>query len=217
VTTDTAPADPRDDKRALRAHARARRAEAHAQAQTHAEVDGTAGEKLRENVLAAIEIPRDAVIGSYWPFRDEIDCAPLLQHLHDAGHEIGLPVVTARAKGGIPRPMTFRPWRPGMRLAKGRLGEPTPPPDADYGAGDLMPTILFVPLLAFDRRGYRIGYGGGNFDATIAARRAAGAPLTAVGLAYAAQEVETVPTEPHDQPLDWIVTEREAIRASAAG
>jgi 5-formyltetrahydrofolate cyclo-ligase len=211
VTTQTAPADPRAAKRELRALARARRAEA------HAALGASAGERLRDNVFAAIAIPRGAVIGSYWPFRDEIDCAPLLRQLHAAGHAIGLPVVTAPAKDGKPRPMTFRPWRPGMRLAKGRLGEPTPPPDADYGAGDLVPTVLFVPLLAFDRRGYRVGYGGGNFDATIAAYHAAGAALVTVGLAYAAQEVAAVPTEPHDQALDWIVTEREAIRAGAAG
>lgn len=211
MTTQTAPADPRTAKRELRARARTRRAEA------HEALAKTAGAALRDNLLSAIDIPRDAVIGSYWPFRDEIDCAPLLRHLHGAGHEVGLPVVTAPAKDGRPRPMTFRPWRPGMRLAKGRLGEPTPPPDADYGAGDLTPSVLFVPLLAFDRRGYRIGYGGGNFDATIAASRAAGDPLTAVGIAYSAQEVEAVPTEPHDQALDWIVTEREAIKIGAAG
>jgi len=211
VTTQTAPADPHEAKRDLRAHARTRRAEA------HAALGETAGAALRDTVLAAIDIPRDAVIGSYWPFRDEIDCAPLLHDLHGAGHEIGLPVVTARPKGGKPRPMTFRPWRPGMRLAKGRLGEPTPPPDADYGAGDLVPTLLFVPLLAFDRRGYRIGYGGGNYDATITALHATGGPLTTVGLAYSAQEVETVPTEAHDEPLDWIATEREAIKTGAGG
>jgi 5-formyltetrahydrofolate cyclo-ligase len=211
VTTETAPADPRNAKRDLRAHARARRAEA------HEKLAEAAGEALRDTLLAAIDIPRGAVIGSYWPFRDEIDCVPLLHHLHGAGHEIGLPVVTARPKDGKPRPMTFRPWRPGMRLAKGRLGEPTPPPDADYGAGDLVPTVLIVPLLAFDRRGYRIGYGGGNFDASIAHLRATGGQLLTIGVAYNAQEVETVPTEPHDEPLDWIVTEREAIRMSAAG
>jgi 5-formyltetrahydrofolate cyclo-ligase len=211
VTTQTAPADPREAKRDLRALARARRAEA------HTALGETAGAALRDIVLAAIDIPRGAVVGSYWPFRDEIDCAPLLHHLHGAGHEIGLPVVTARPKGGKPRAMTFRPWRPGMRLAKGRLGEPTPPPDADYGAGDLTPSVLLVPLLAFDRRGYRIGYGGGNFDATIAALHAANSPLTTIGLAYSAQEVDVIPTEPHDEPLDWIATEREAIKTGAGG
>ncbi|MDH3232571.1 MAG: 5-formyltetrahydrofolate cyclo-ligase [Alphaproteobacteria bacterium] len=211
MSTEAAPTDPRHDKRELRAGARARRAEA------HAALGASAGEQLRDIALAALTIERDAVIGSYWPFRDEIDCAPLLHHLHDAGHPVGLPVVSGPGRDGTPRPMTFRPWRPGMRLAKGRLGEPTPPPDADYGAGDLVPSLLIVPLLAFDRRGCRIGYGGGNFDATISHLRAAGAALTTVGVAYSAQEVDAVPIEPHDQALDWIVTEREAIRIGAAG
>jgi len=165
---------------------------------------------MRDQFIAAITLPRAATIGSYWPFRDEIDCAPLLHHFHENDHEVGLPAVVATPKGRPPRPMVFRPWRPGMRLAKGRLGEPTPPPDADYGAGDLTPGVLLVPLLAFDRRGRRIGYGGGNFDATIAHLRSAGT-LIAIGLAYADQEVETVPTEDHDEPLDWVVTERSAI------
>ncbi|HUT48681.1 MAG TPA: 5-formyltetrahydrofolate cyclo-ligase [Alphaproteobacteria bacterium] len=210
MSTATAPADPRHDKRELRALARGRRADAHAALGT------AAGTQLRDIALAALTVERDAVIGSYWPFRDEIDSAPLLRALHEAGHPVGLPVVAGPGKDGKPRPMTFRPWRPGMRLAKGRLGEPTLPPDADYGAGDLVPTLLLVPLLAFDRRGYRIGYGGGNFDATIAHLRAAGA-LTTVGVAYSDQEVDAVPIEPHDEALDWIVTEREAIRIGAAG
>jgi 5-formyltetrahydrofolate cyclo-ligase len=211
VTTNAAPPDLREAKRALRAHARARRRAAHEALGT------TAGERLCDIVLDALAIAPDAIIGSYWPFRDEIDCAPLLHQRHAAGHAVGLPVVVGPTRDGIARPMTFRPWRPGMRLAKGRIGEPVPPPDADYGAGDLTPTLLFVPLLAFDRQGYRIGYGGGNFDATIAHLRTAGGTLMAVGLAYSAQEVETVPTEPHDQPLDWIVTEREAVRIGGAG
>ena len=209
MSTEAASADPRQAKRALRAQARGRRAEA------HAALGASAGAQLKDTVLAALTIERDAVIGSYWPFRDEIDCTPLLHHLHEAGHAVGLPVVAGPGRDDRPRAMTFRPWRPGMRLAKGRLGEPTLPPDADYGAGDLVPTLIIVPLLAFDRRGYRIGYGGGNFDATIAHLKATGAALTTVGVAYSDQEVDTVPTEPHDEALDWIVTEREAIRIGA--
>ena len=196
-------AEPTEAKRALRIGARERRAVAHA---AHGP---SAGIAARDRTLGALDIARDAVVCGYWPFRDELDSAPLLEHFHGAGHEIGLPVVLARG-----RPMEFRPWRPGMRLAKGRLGEPVPPPDADYGAGDLVPALLFVPLLAFDRRGYRLGYGGGYFDLTIAQLRAAG-DVAAVGLAYADQEVQSIPAEPHDQALDWIVTERAAIETGA--
>ena len=209
MTTDDTAGDIPNAKSALRKSARSCRAAAH-------EADGaTAGEALSKCFSEAISLPASAVIGSYWPFRDEIDCAPLLLRLHELGHGIGLPVVVAPTKDGRPRPMIFRPWRPGMRLAKGRLGEPTLPPDADYGAGDLTPTVLLVPLLAFDRRGYRIGYGGGNFDATIAQLRTSGTILT-IGLAYAEQEVEVVPIEPHDQPLDWIVTQRGSIEIGKA-
>lgn len=190
-------------KSALRASARARRAAA------HAELAGRAGASVRDNLLAAIEVAAGAVLGGYWPFRDELDSRPLFHHFHARGHACGLPVITGPASGGRVRPLAFRPWRPEMKLAKGRLGEPVPPPDADYGTGELSPDILLVPLLAFDARGYRIGYGGGHFDATLAELRAA-KPILAVGLAYAAQEVDEVPHEARDERLDWIVTEREA-------
>ena len=190
-------------KSALRATARARRAAA------HAELADRAGASARDNLLAAIEVAAGVVLGGYWPFRDEIDSRPLFHHFHSHGHDCGLPVITGPTSGGRVLPLAFRPWRPEMRLAKGRLGEPVPAPDADYGTGELSPDILLVPLLAFDARGYRIGYGGGHFDATIADLRAA-KPILAVGLAYSAQEVGAVPRGPHDQRLDWIVTERDA-------
>ncbi|MHA1536137.1 MAG: 5-formyltetrahydrofolate cyclo-ligase [Alphaproteobacteria bacterium] len=194
---------PSEAKSALRATARARRAAA------HAESAASAGAAVRDNFLAAIEVAADAVLGGYWPFRDEIDARPLFHHFHARGHPCGLPVIVGAGSGARVRPLIFRPWRPEMKLAKGRLGEPVPPPDADYGTGELSPDILLVPLLAFDRRGYRVGYGGGHFDATIAGLRAA-KPILAVGLGYSVQEVDCVPFEPHDQRLDWIVTERAA-------
>ncbi|MCZ6859537.1 MAG: 5-formyltetrahydrofolate cyclo-ligase [Alphaproteobacteria bacterium] len=187
-------------KSVLRATARARRATA------HADLADRAGDSARDNLLAAIEVATGMVLGGYWPFRDEIDSRPLFHHFHARGHECGLPVIIGASAGVKVRPLIFRPWRPEMKLAKGRLGEPVPAPDADYGTGELIPDILLVPLLAFDLHGYRIGYGGGHFDATIASLRAA-KPILAVGLAYSAQEIDIVPREPHDQRLDWIVTE----------
>ncbi len=190
-------------KSALRASARARRAAA------HGALADRAGAAVRDHLLAAIEVAVGAVLGGYWPFRDELDARPLFHHFHASGHACGLPVITGPAARGRVRPLSFRPWRPDMKLAKGRLGEPVPAPDADYEAAELSPDILLVPLLAFDAGGYRIGYGGGHFDATIAALRAA-KPILAVGLAYSAQEVDAVPREAHDERLDWIVTERQA-------
>lgn len=193
---------PDDTKSALRATARARRAVA------HADLASRAGIGLRDNFLAAVEVAASAVLGGYWPFGEEIDSRPLFEHFHAQGHACGLPVIAGPGAGVKFRPLIFQPWRPGMTLAKGRLGEPVPAPDADYEASELSPDILLVPLLAFDARGYRIGYGGGHFDATISALRVA-KPILAVGLAYSAQQVEAVPREPHDQRLDWIVTEQE--------
>jgi len=203
-------ATPAEAKHALRTTAKARRAVA------HAALADTAGAHIRDNLLAAIEVAQGAVLGGYWPFREEIDARPLFHHFHARGHQCGLPVITGATSGDNIRPLVFRPWRPEMKLAKGRLGEPVPAPDADYGTGELSPDILLVPLLAFDRRLYRIGYGGGHFDATIAGLRAT-KPIIAAGLAYSAQEVDLVPNEPHDQRLDWIITERGARRHQGNG
>ena len=158
--------------------------------------------------MAEISLPPRLVAGAFWPFGDEVDSRPLITHLHGLGHVCALPAVGARDQA-----LLFRRWEPGMALVAGTLGEPAPPPDARKER----PELLLVPLLAFDRSGYRLGYGGGFFDRTIARLRAAldiagiGGVL-AVGLAYAGQEVAEVPHERHDQRLDWIVTERGAIR-----
>jgi 5-formyltetrahydrofolate cyclo-ligase len=182
-------------KRALRAEASARR---------RAAVPGLAGGGigLRDNFLAALSLPAGLAISAYWPLSDEMDPRPLIHHLHDAGHSIGLPAVLGR---GLP--LAFRRWEPDMELEIGHFGVLTPP----LGAPEIVPSLLLVPLLAFDRAGYRLGYGGGFYDRTLAGLRA-GTEITAVGIAFALQEVPAVPREPTDQPLDWIVTEREAIR-----
>jgi 5-formyltetrahydrofolate cyclo-ligase len=89
---------------------------------------------------------------------------------------------------------------------------PEPAPEA----GDVEPDMLFIPLSAFDRRGHRIGYGAGHYDRTLAGLRARG-PILAVGVAYSVCEVEAVPNEPHDQRLDYILTESELIDARDIG
>jgi 5-formyltetrahydrofolate cyclo-ligase len=114
---------------------------------------------------------------------------------------VALPVVTAR---GLP--LGFRRWRPGDVLVSGAFGLLVPGPSAE----PVMPQLVLVPLLAFDRQGGRLGYGAGFYDRTLAVLRAAG-PVIAIGVAYADQEVPAVPVEPHDQPLDWIATEREIL------
>lgn len=187
-------------KKALRIAARDRRAAAHA-----AQGD-TAGEMIRAVFLDVPGLAMQAgAVSGYWPMRGEADPLPLLTHLHKIGVDCGLPVVEAQG-----RPLTFRRWRPGMDLEPGSYGERIPGPDV----AAVTPSTLLVPLLAFDRAGYRLGYGGGYYDRTIAHLRSVG-PIVAVGVAFAAQEVESVPHDRTDQRLDWVITESEAIRITA--
>ncbi len=160
---------------------------------------------LGERVRGTIDFPKDCVVSAYWPIGSEIDPRPLMTHLHEAGHPIALPVISARGN-----PLVFRAWRPDDPLEQAGFGTQVP-----LGfQPELTPRVLIVPLLAFDRAGYRLGYGGGFYDRTLARLRESGAVL-AVGVAYAAQEVARVPRDGGDQPVDWIVTEAEAIPAPA--
>jgi 5-formyltetrahydrofolate cyclo-ligase len=188
-------------KRAARVAARAARAVAHGRG-------GDAPAAARARVLALVPPGVPASISAYWPMGDEIDVRPLLAALDRAGHVIALPVTVARDA-----PLVFRRWRPDDALVDGGFGTSIPCADC----APVVPRILIVPLLAFDRAGFRLGYGGGYYDRTLAALRRAG-PVTAIGVAYAGQEVPAVPRGPLDQPLDLIVTERETIQpADRAG
>jgi len=148
-----------------------------------------------------VRVPAGAAVSGYWPMRSELDPRPILTALSARGHPLCLPVVAGKA-----RPLVFRAWHPGDALVAGGYGTQVP----DAGQEVVVPHLLLVPLLAFDRAGYRLGYGGGFYDRTLAALRAAG-PVVAVGLAFCAQEVDTVPHDATDARLDWIVTEAEAI------
>jgi 5-formyltetrahydrofolate cyclo-ligase len=189
--------DVTDEKAALRAKVAEARRIVHAK-----DANGDAGRAVVVNVLAKVPIAPKAVIGGYWPIGTEIDVRPLLKALHDRGHACGLPV----AHRG--QPLTFHRWRPNDTLVRGRFNIQVP----DHHTPTVDPDVLLIPLLAFDAAGMRIGYGGGYYDRTIPAIRAR-KPLLAVGIAYAAQEVERVPTDKFDQRLDWIVTEVAARRS----
>ncbi len=186
-------------KQRLRAEAKRRRAAAAAAAPE-------AGEALARRLLEAFEageipLAAGARVSAYWPVGDELDCRPVMQALAERGHEIGLPVVTARAT-----PLTFRRWRPGDRLEPAGFGLQVP----DARQPEVVPDLLLVPLLAFDRAGGRLGYGGGFYDRTLALLQARGRAL-AIGLAYAGQEMAELPRSPTDLPMDWIVTEAEVL------
>jgi 5-formyltetrahydrofolate cyclo-ligase len=185
-----------DRKRAMRAAMTAVRAEAAAR------LGDAAPAMLCDRILAEIPMRAGAAVSGFWPMRDEIDLRPTLEALHRRGHPIGLPVVTGRG-----RPLVFRAWRPGDALEAAAFNTMVPA----ASAAEVRPEVLLVPLLAFDRRGYRLGYGGGFYDRTLAGLRAE-AEVLAVGVAYSDQEQPAVPHGETDQPLDWIVTEREALR-----
>ncbi|TRD23602.1 5-formyltetrahydrofolate cyclo-ligase [Palleronia caenipelagi] len=137
-------------------------------------------------------------VAVYWPIRTEIDPRPVLK---DLSTQTCLPVVP-----GPDQPLRFRTWSDGDAIEPASFGVPVP------ATGDwLRPRTLIVPLLAFDRRGYRLGYGGGFYDRTIAELSGLH-PLRCIGFAYDAQEVEAVPVEATDLPLDLIVTPTRTIR-----
>jgi 5-formyltetrahydrofolate cyclo-ligase len=155
--------------------------------------------------LDFLDLPAAAVISGFLPYQTEIDVRPLLARLAASGHVTCLPVVTGRGE-----PLVFRAWRPGEATEPGVWNIPVPPP----GAPEVVPDVLLVPLLAFDSAGFRLGYGGGFYDRTLEALRRQ-KRVIAVGIAYAGQEMHRVPHGPHDQPLDWILTQMGARRVGA--
>ncbi|MEM9786494.1 MAG: 5-formyltetrahydrofolate cyclo-ligase [Pseudomonadota bacterium] len=180
------------DKSAARKAAFARRKDAHALGQ------GNAG--YLSEVLAGY---RGVPLVGYMAMRTEID--PIAAMEEAAAHgPVGMPVIM-----GAGQPLRFRSWEPGCSLIKGEFGAMIPK------TGDWMtPEIVIVPLVAFDRRGGRLGYGGGFYDRTLQQLRSV-RPTMAIGFAYAAQEDDALPLEQTDQPLDLIVTEYGVITPGA--
>ncbi len=141
------------------------------------------------------------IVSGFSPLKSEINPLPLMRRLAAAGAQLALPVVAGRGK-----PLIMRAFAFGDALASGQWGIREPKADA----AEVAPDILLVPLLAFDRRGHRIGYGAGYYDMTLARFRAM-KRMTAVGVAYAAQEIDRVPVTERDARLDLVLTEREVI------
>ena len=186
-----------DAKITLREDARARRAEL-----------ARALPKFADRIAAFagdLDLAPGAIVSGYWPMRDEADPRALMTALGTKGHPLALPRIAARGA-----PLQFHRWKMGDAMVVASFGMSEPLPDAER----LTPSVLLVPLLAFDADGHRLGYGGGYYDRTLQALRAA-AKIVAVGIAYGGLEVAELPHLEHDQKMDLVVTERGVRRFKA--
>ena len=136
------------------------------------------------------------VLSAYWPIKGEPDLRPLMADLHEGGVTVALPLVETKAA-----PLTFRRWTPETRMVRGDWNIPVPPPDAPV----VTPDIALAPLVGWTADGYRLGYGGGYFDRTLAALSPK--PFV-VGIGINAAQIKTIYPQPHDIPLDLILTEK---------
>ena len=148
-----------------------------------------------------LPVSSSVIVPGFMPLKSEISPLPLMQRLAEQGVGLALPRIVGRGK-----PLSMRAWQFGGPLDRGQWGIREPKPDAP----EIDPDIVLVPLLAFDRAGHRIGYGAGYYDMTIARLRSI-KPVTAIGIAFAAQEIPTVPATPRDARLDLVLTEHEVI------
>jgi 5-formyltetrahydrofolate cyclo-ligase len=148
-----------------------------------------------------LRLERGMVVSGFSPMKSEISPIPLMRKLADVGASLALPAISGRGK-----PLIMRAWAFGEPLNSGQWGIREPLP----GARAVEPDILIVPLAAFDRVGHRIGYGAGYYDMTINALREK-KPVVAIGIAFAAQEIPSVPATERDARLDLVLTERETI------
>ncbi|UTW50631.1 5-formyltetrahydrofolate cyclo-ligase [bacterium SCSIO 12827] len=184
-------------KRLLRKEAAARRTRA------HADQGSAAATAVACHAVALAQALTPGWVSGYLAMQDEMDVLPAILAMAANGWQGCLPVVVGKAQ-----PLRFRAWTPGAKLTNGVFGTRHP----SDGAADVRPDLLLVPLLAFDRAGYRLGWGGGFYDRTLAELRNSGTPVAAVGVGYSAQEVDAVPRDHYDARLDWVVTEDDIIK-----
>ena len=176
-------------KAALRIEAHKRRA------QLHPSLRGDAARDAISHFLEAVEVGRGEIVAAYWPIRDELDIKALIGRLMDAGQQVCLPVVL-----GDEQPLELRLWQEGAPLYEAGFGTLAP----EDGAPRVEPDVILMPLLGFDRYGTRLGYGGGYYDRTLAHLQKR---PRLIGFAFARQEIDRIPRQAHDVPLDAIVTE----------
>ncbi|WP_298262144.1 5-formyltetrahydrofolate cyclo-ligase [uncultured Litoreibacter sp.] len=153
-------------------------------------------------LLQAVLPFQGRAMAGYMPIRTEVDPVPVMAAMAAWG-AVCVPVIK-----GAGQPLEFHRWEPGCEMVEGAFGAYVP-----AKAEVIVPEVLIVPLVAFDRQGGRLGYGGGFYDRTLEGLRARG-KTTAIGYAFQAQEAENLPLEPTDQPLDMMVTDAAVLRLS---
>ncbi|MGE0023309.1 MAG: 5-formyltetrahydrofolate cyclo-ligase [Hyphomicrobium sp.] len=177
-------------KKEMRRTSKARRNAAHLR------LGSEAGHAIARHGIAFAGRPAPAIVSGFLAIGEEIDPAPLMLRLLGEGYRLCLPVMEGK---GLP--LVFRAWAPGEPLAETMWGIREPLPEAAV----LEPDIVLGPLLAFDAEGYRLGYGGGFYDRTLARLRAL-KPIVSIGIAFDEQKVDTVPHADYDERLDWVLT-----------
>jgi 5-formyltetrahydrofolate cyclo-ligase len=192
------------DKASLRAMLRQTRAHAHANCPG-------AGALLAQHLPLHLFAGRDIICAGYLPIQTEIDPKPAMAVLAELGADLALP---RRDEESGAAQLHFHLCNPFDAAQLEARDWSLMEPKADQPRA--LPNVVLVPLLGFDRQGHRLGYGMGYYDQALTELRQAGAVL-AIGLAFSAQEVAAIPIEAHDQPLDWIVTEKEAIEIATLG
>ncbi|MCL2075334.1 MAG: 5-formyltetrahydrofolate cyclo-ligase [Betaproteobacteria bacterium] len=151
---------------------------------------------LTEHLLRAFPRPPGERVAFYWPMRNEPDVRQAIHVWLKMGVTAALPVVRGQS-------LVFRVWQPDSMLLPDAKGVPAPRDDAP----EVIPDALLIPLNAFDALGFRLGYGGGFFDRALAAMTAKAARPLAIGIGFELGRVDDVEPQPHDQPMDWLITE----------
>jgi len=155
-----------------------------------------AGHQVANLFFEVFDFPPESIIGGYWPIGSELDLKPLLTTLIDKGFKCALPSVSREG-------MIFRLWDPLMPLTQGGFKTFEPPMTAPI----VIPHVLLVPLLAFDKTGHRLGYGQGHYDKFLHHHK-----VITIGIGFKGQEIDKIPHQPHDFALDYVLTEQGLIR-----
>lgn len=191
-----------DEKRSVRLSAQ------HKRGTIAASAGPNAHELLASHVMdLVLSLPAPITVSGFLSIGSEIDLKPCFHRLGQHDITTCLPVVLEKDQ-----PLVFRTWKHGEPLESGPLKTRHP----SSLAKEVRPDVLLVPLLTYDDRGYRLGWGGGYYDRTLAAYNKAGWAVTAIGVAYNDQQIDRVPADEMDIPMDWIVTESRALKIMKA-